>query len=283
MTSSLPIPLTSPLTTAQRTTLINLVRRAAKAEILPRFRNLSRDQIRTKSSALDLVTDADTEAEAMLTRGILRMFPHALVVGEEAASADDSLQGKIAEAELCFLLDPVDGTSNFARGLPLFGVIIAVTRFGKPVLGLIYDPVMDDWMFADEATQTYYENAAGTAELSETTGFVHSSYMPEDLRQLAVVESLRLAQVFSLRCSAHEYRTLAQGGAHFCLSGMLTPWDHAAGVLLCQMAGGHVAMVDGSDYNAAMTDGYLLTAPDKDSWNRLRAHFAFLLDEKDLN
>jgi len=87
MTQSLPIPITAPLTRAQQSTLINLVRRAARAEILPRFRTLGLADARTKTGRFDLVTEADTGAEAILTRGILQMFPHALVVGEEAASA----------------------------------------------------------------------------------------------------------------------------------------------------------------------------------------------------
>jgi fructose-1,6-bisphosphatase/inositol monophosphatase family enzyme len=107
--------------------------------------------------------------------------------------------------------------------------------------------------------------------------------MPDDLRRKALSLYPDFARAQSLRCSAHEYRTLAQGGAHFCLSGMLTPWDHAAGVLLCQMAGGHAAMLDGSDYNAAMTEGYLLTASDKETWLRLKEQFAFLLNQEENN
>lgn len=288
LSNSLPIPLTPPLTAAQQTTLINLVRRAAKSEILPRFRTLGAADATTKTHEFDLVTQADTEAEAMLARGILHMFPNALVVGEEAASADDSLRGKLADAELAFIVDPLDGTWNFANGLPLFGVIIAVTRFGKPVLGLLYDPLTDDWIIADEATPTRFSRALGAdhplrmgkgGEISEMSGFIHLYLMPKDRQaeMAAILPDFARTQV--LRCSCHEYRTLARGGMAFCLSGVMNPWDHAAGVLICQQAGGYVAMLDGSDYNAGVTDGYLLAAPDKDSWNRLREKFAFLLTE----
>ena len=290
MTDNLPIPVSSPLSPSQQVTLINLVRRAAKAEIMPRFRNLSHADVSAKTSRYDLVTEADTATEAMLGRGLQQMFPHALIVGEEAASADDTLRDKIAEAELAFIIDPLDGTWNFAHGLPLFGVIVAVTRFGKPVLGLLYDPVMDDWIIADEANPTRLARNLGAdrplhmakgGELSEMSGFVNMYMMPKD-RQADIAATLPdFARVQVLRCSCHEYRTLAQGGMEFLLSGMLTPWDHAAGVLICSQAGGHVAMLDGSKYNAAVREGYLLTAPDEDSWMRLRDRFAFLLDGKD--
>ena len=286
MSETLPIPLTSPLTEAQQASLINLVRRAARAEIMPRFRNLGREDIARKAHHHDLVTEADTAAEAMLTRGLLQMFPHALIVGEEAASADPELRGKIAEAELCFILDPVDGTWNFANGLAMFGVIVAVTRFGKPVLGILYDPVMDDWIIADETSPARLARSLGmdrelkmakAGPLNEMSGFIHFYLLPEDKQALMAAALPDFFRTQALRCSCHEYRCLAQGGMEFCLSGTMTPWDHAAGVLICQRAGGYAAMLDGSDYNASITDGYLLTAPDEESWNRLRDWFDFLV------
>ncbi len=161
MTDSLPIPLSSPMTPAQQAALINLVRRAARAEIMPRFRNLAQGDITTKSGPHDLVTEADHQAEAMIARGLQRMFPHALIIGEEAVAAKPSLREDVSAAELAIIIDPVDGTWNFAHGLPLFGVIIAVTRFGRPVLGLLYDPVADDWIISDEATPTRLGAALG--------------------------------------------------------------------------------------------------------------------------
>lgn len=286
MTDTLPIPLTAPLTRAQQSRLINLVRRTAKAEILPRFRKLDATQTRAKTTRFDLVTEADTAAEAMLTRGILQIFPHALVVGEEAASADDSLRAQLKEAELGFLVDPLDGTWNFANGLPLYGVIIAVTRFGRPVLGLLYDPVMDDWIIADEASPARFVRNLGAekrvqvskgGDPGEMSGFVHLHLMQKDVQRDLAPMLADFGRVKTLHCSCHEYRTLARGGVDFCLSGMMTPWDHAAGVLICQQAGGHVAMLDGSEYNAGVTEGYLLAAPNEASWAQLRERFDFLL------
>ena len=107
---NLPATLAPAVTAAQRTQIINIVRRAARAEIMPRFRRLSDGDIRTKSSATDLVTDADTRAEAMITRALQIAFPSALVIGEEAVAAKPAALEGLAEAQLAFVIDPVDGT-----------------------------------------------------------------------------------------------------------------------------------------------------------------------------
>lgn len=283
---TLPIPLSPALTPAQMSALISLVRRCARAEIMPRFRDFKQAGVSVKTGPHDLVTDADIATEAMLARGLQTMFPHALVLGEEAVSADPRLRDRIAAAEMAFILDPLDGTWNFAHGLPLFGVIVAVTRFGHPVLGLLYDPVMDDWVIGDATAPTRMGRAVGTerrlrmapgARLADMAGYVHLHLVPEDMQARLAACLPDFSRTSVLNCSCHEYRTLAQGGMQFCLSGVPNPWDHAAGVLACQQAGGVARMLDGRDYNAAITDGYVLTAPDADSWNRLRDRFAFLV------
>ena len=291
MTDSLPIALSAPLTQAQRSSLVNLMRRTARAEIMPRFRNLSHADIAAKSGPHDLVTEADTAAEAMLARGLQSMFPHALVIGEEGAAQDPEMRRKIAEAEMAVILDPVDGTWNFAHGLPLFGVILAITRFGKPVFGLLYDPVMDDWVIADHDTPAHLSRnlgarrplsvSGGGPALSDLSGYIHLYLLPENKQRQVAVRLPDFARTVMLRCSCHEYRTLAQGGMDFLLSGQPNPWDHAAGVLICKKAGGVARMLDGRDYDASIEDGYVLAAPNEACWTLLRDHFAFLLDKED--
>ena len=289
-TDTLPMPITAPLTPAQLTQVTNLVRRAAKAEILPRFRQLDIKDIDVKSRPDDLVTIADTAAEAMIARGLQMAFPNALIVGEEAVAKNAKLLDKIAEAELCFIIDPVDGTWNFAHGVSMFGTILAMCRFGRPVLGIIYDPLNDDMFYCDTEHASVSRRTSGreiplktaaAKPLSELQGFAHIRLMEPGDRALAYSKCNGLGMVSNLRCSAHEYRLLTQGAVDFCLSGMLNPWDHAAGALLCQMAGGHSAMLDGSDYSAALRsgDGYLLSASSKETWDLLAAHFAGLLSD----
>lgn len=288
MTDQLPMAVTAPLTPAQKTQLINLVRRAARAEIMPRFRRLDAGDIDTKRDENDLVTAADTGAEAMITRGLQMAFPHALVVGEEAVAKTPSLLDGIAEAELCFIIDPVDGTWNFAKGMPLFGTIIAVCRFGQPVLGLIYDPVGNDLIVTDNTSPAQWQtrsgrrraiHTSGPKPLDQMAGYMHIRLMPPEDRALMWSKVGALGYVGTLRCSAHEYRLLATGAADFVLSGHLNCWDHAAGVLLCQQAGGKAAMLDGAPYNATLTAGYLLSASCDAVWDTVAAHFADLMSD----
>lgn len=284
---TLPATLPPAVTPAQRSQIINIVRRAARAEIMPRFRHLSDGDIRTKSSADDLVTDADTKAEAMIARALQIAFPSALVIGEEAVAAKPSLLDGIAQAQLAFHIDPVDGTWNFARGLPLFGVIIAATRYGKPVFGLIYDPVGDDWAVADEKMTPQLQRPFGAARdlkvamgkpIQELSGIIPLNLFPKEQQAQLAATFPGFSRVSTLRCSAHEYRMLAQGHYDFSLTGVLHPWDHAAGALIAQRAGAHVEMLDGGDYSAARQTGHLLIAPDKVTWNKLKKVFSFLVE-----
>ncbi|HDY95721.1 MAG TPA: inositol monophosphatase [Sulfitobacter litoralis] len=288
MTQNLPAPLPPVLNKAQQAQVVNILRRAAKTEILPRFRNLSDFEISTKSGPFDLVTAADLAAEAMITRALTHAFPSALIVGEEAVGQNPSLLDKIAGAPLAFILDPIDGTSNFAHGLSTFGMILAVTRFGKPAFGVIYDPVNDDWVIGDDFAAPRFERSLGTSrplsvsmgkQVEDLTGYVPLGNFSKALRPKIAATLSSFAKVNTLRCSAHEYRTLAQGHADFMLSGTLHPWDHAAGALICAQAGAHVEMLSGGPYDATLRSGHLLVAPDKTTWNRLRKVFAFLADD----
>lgn len=286
MSDSLPMPIPAPLTAAQRTQIINLVRRAARAEILPRFRTLGQADIDEKTGPMDVVTAADRDAEKMIVRGLLSMFPNAHIVGEET-STDEKI-AQLAEAEMGFAIDPVDGTWNFANGLATFGVILAMTRFGTPVFGLIYDPVMDEVMVADDTTTTQViapRRPARSVAVSKggpienLSGFAAFYNLPKDKQPQMGALMTRFQRLYTLRCSAHEFRMVAQGNVDFVLASTLTPWDHAAGVLLVKRAGGHVACLDGSEYRADKRDGHLLAAPDAATWGRIRDAFSFLLED----
>ncbi|MEP2920544.1 MAG: inositol monophosphatase [Sulfitobacter sp.] len=284
---TLPATLPAAVTPAQRRQIINIVRRAARTEIMPRFRRLSDGDIRTKSRADDLVTEADTRAEAMITRALQIAFPSALVIGEEAVAEKPAALAGIKDAQLAFVIDPVDGTWNFAHGLPMFGVIIAATRYGTPVFGLIYDPVADDWAIADEEMTPQLQRPLGAAKelkaaaakpLEEMSGIIPLHLFPKDKQAALAATFPDFGRVNTLRCSAHEYRMLAQGHIDFSLTALLHPWDHAAGALIAQRAGAHVEMLDGGDYTATRHDGHLLIAPDKVTWGKLKKIFSFLID-----
>jgi len=288
-TDNLPAPLPKPVSMAQQRTILNVLRRTARAEIMPRFRNLSAGDIAVKSRPNDLVTQADKAAEAMITRALTLAFPSALVVGEESVADTPALLDQIADAPLAFIIDPIDGTWNFAHGIAVFGTILAVTQFGRPAFGLIYDPVGDDWAICDAETAPRLEAMNGKNRplhvsqgkaVEDLIGYIALELFPTDMQAQLAATFPNFARTAAMGCSAHEYRMIAQGHADFVLTPTLNPWDHAAGALICERAGAHVEMLDGTPYTAARHTGHLLVAPDHLTWNRLQKIFAFLAPKK---
>lgn len=259
--------------------LADLLARAAMTEIMPRFRRLSPTDIRQKTSAADLVTEADERAERLITAELKARFPQALVVGEEAHEKDASLLAGLAAAELAFVVDPVDGTFNFASGVPLFGVMLAVVVNGETVAGLIHDPIGKDWLIGLKGAGCHILTVDGSrapvkvaapVPVSEMTGAVSWHYVPEPLRSRLARNQTKSLSQFNYHCAAHEYRLLACGFGHFVVYNKLMPWDHLAGVLIHREAGGYSARFDGSAYQTVHLDGGLIVAPDRDSWHQLR-------------
>lgn len=252
---------------------------AARTEIMPRFRKLTTAQVRQKSSPFDLVTDADEAAEALIVDRLSAAFPGVPVIGEEGAHADPGLLDRIATADLAFIVDPVDGTRNFRSGLPLFGVMAAATVRGEVVAGVIHDPVCRDWAYALRGGGAWLRHEDGSrvdlhvaepAAVSEMEGVVGTTFLPEPLRSTVNGNLSRLATTTWLRCAAHEYRLAAGGHCHLLFYNKLMPWDHAAGWLLHQEAGGYSAHFDGTPYRPTHFSGGLLCAPDEVSWRLAR-------------
>ena len=262
--------------------LIDLLRRAAKAEILPRFRALGPTAVREKSSPLDLVTDADEAAEAMISAELRARYPEALILGEEAAALDPSLLQGFDQAGLCFVIDPIDGTANFAAGLTLFGVMLAVLRQGRVVCGLIYDPIADDCAVAVEGEGAWMLAADGAcvrlrvatpAPFAAMSGNLSWRYFPPAQQPAVLAAARRFGGSFDFRCAAHQYRMMAGGHCQFLVFYRLLPWDHAAGSLLVREAGGYAALLDGRDYQPAILEGGYLCATDRDSWHSIMQLF----------
>jgi fructose-1,6-bisphosphatase/inositol monophosphatase family enzyme len=258
--------------------LAAILRDASETEIVPRFRNLAAEEIGNKSHAYDLVTLADTGAERVITEELRARFPAALIVGEEAYAADKSIMSGLAEAELAFVIDPVDGTFNFAAGNGLFGSILAVLRHGETVGGLILDPLRGDALVAERGAGARLLRANGQSSplrvaapvpLGEMISVITWSYLAEPLRSQVATRLPQISMSVGYGCSAHEYWMLASGRAHFGGADSMNPWDHLAGVLIHGEAGGYSARFDGSPYHAGVTDGGLICAPDKACWEAI--------------
>lgn len=266
-------------TTIDIAALAALLQEAAYEEIRPRFRNLGEGDVRMKTEAIDLVTEADEAAERHIRRGIEALMPDALFIGEEAVAADPPLLAKLADADLAVVVDPIDGTFNFAAGLTLFGVMLAVVSKGETVAGIIYDPIGNDWAICEKGSGAWLCRPDGSQEqmfmrpsgpLEQMIGIANTGFFDIDQRR-KILSNLAQVRLFtSYRCAAHEYRLLGQGHMDFAMYNKLMPWDHLGGALMMQEAGGHVARFDGSPYKPSHVDGGLLIAADEEAWQELR-------------
>ena len=267
------------MTTIDVTTLAGIMRDAAKAEILPRFRRLDRSMVSQKTEAIDLVTEADLAAERVITARIGELWPEALVVGEEAVAATPALLSRLATADLAVTLDPVDGTANFAAGLPAFAVMASVVVKAEVVAGIIYDPMGDDWLIAERGAGAWLVRADGErvrqhfaepVPLERMVGASSPYLLPHAMRQPILSNLHKVRLNASYRCAGHEYRMICGGHLHYLMYGKLMPWDHLPGTLIAAEAGGYVGRLDGSRYEVSHTAGGLIVTADRESFDTLR-------------
>lgn len=259
--------------------LAAILKQAAQEEIMPRFRRLDEGTVKTKAGAFDLVTEADVGAERVITAALNAHRPEYLVIGEEAVAANPRLLDTNLSDRIVIYVDPVDGTYNFAAGLPLFAVMAAVVQNGETVAGVIYDPVGDDVLMAERGCGAFHvfpdgrmirQKFAEPVPVSEMGGLASTSFLPTDVRARVMGNLAKVKMFANYRCAGHEYRMAAGGHVHFLMYNKLMPWDHVGGALIMQEAGAHVAKFDGSVYRPSDVSGGLLVAPSKDSWDELR-------------
>lgn len=252
----------------------NLLREAAETEVLPRFRNLSEGEVREKSPG-ELVTAADEAMERRLADGLVALLPGSVVVGEEASSANPSLLDLLSGEAPVWVVDPLDGTANFAAGSPVFGTMVCLVRQGATVAAWIYLPVEGGCLVAERGSGAWLDGtrveagpAARPLRVSLNTKFfppLHKEHI-EATRPLFDIRP-------SSHCAAMTYTQLARGELDVALYYRLMPWDHAPGVLVYQEAGGSAALLNGAPYSALVHSGGLLLAPDVETWQRLAALF----------
>jgi fructose-1,6-bisphosphatase/inositol monophosphatase family enzyme len=259
--------------------LAAILKQAAQEEIMPRFRRLDEGTVKTKTGAFDLVTAADVGAERVITAAIKAHRPDALVIGEEAVSDNPRLLDADLADRVVIYVDPVDGTANFAGGLPLFAVMAAVVQNGEPVAGVIYDPVGDDVLMAERGCgafqvfpdgRTIRQKYADPVPLAEMGGLASTAFLPMEQRRTVLTNLAKVKMLASYRCAGHEYRYAAGGNIHFLMYSKLMPWDHVGGALIMRECGAFVAKFDGSPYHPSDVSGGLLVAPDRESWDELK-------------
>jgi fructose-1,6-bisphosphatase/inositol monophosphatase family enzyme len=252
---------------------------AAERAILPRYQTLAAHEIEDKAVD-DVVTIADHESEAILAERLARLLPEAAIVGEEAAHADPALLDKLGEA-LCWIVDPLDGTNNFAKGKPPFGILVALSEAGETVAGWIYDPLLGRLCHAARGKGAYVGDERVTARTSGCDPAIAAiSLVFADPARRAALTS-HIAPHYTLvdipRCAAEQWPRLVLGQNDISIFERTHAWDHAAGVLLLNEAGGQAARPDGSPYRVDEGDRRgLLGAASPELWDQLAVRMAGL-------
>lgn len=253
-------------------TIAGYVRDTAQAEILPRYRRLTERDIREKKPG-DFVTTADIETERRLAQRLLEAAPGSVVLGEEAVAQDPSRLGLLGGEAPVWVIDPVDGTGNFARGQPGFAVILALVEQGEVRAGWIYDPLTDLMVVSAAGSGAWSEGRRLRVAGADAAGLIGAAYgRTRDGRRAAAAlgESGRIRRVHNLGCSALEYVEIAFGRAQFSLHSRSLPWDHAAGMLIVAEAGGRVGFLDGTPYDPRIADRAVLAAASPADWDTVR-------------
>jgi fructose-1,6-bisphosphatase/inositol monophosphatase family enzyme len=250
-----------------------LIRDTAQAVIVPRFGHLKQEEIREKKPG-DFVTAADLEAERLLTEGLLKAAPGSAVLGEEAVAQDASRMGLLAAETPVWVIDPIDGTGNFVRGVPGFAVILARVERAEVCAGWIYDPLADVMVTSESgggawsAGRRLAVDAAVDGARLVGAAYGRTAAGPRAAKALA--DSGRIAALRNLGTSALEYSAIALGRAHFSLHSRSLPWDHAAGMLIVREAGGIAGFLDGSAYDPRISNRPVLAASNRMAWETVR-------------
>ncbi len=249
--------------------VLDLIENASRDIVMPYYQNLKSHQIDEKTPG-DLVTVADKLSEEYIAGALAALLPEAKIVGEEAYAIDEAVVDQLADG-VVWIIDPIDGTGNYAAGRPPFGIMIALVEQNETVAGWLYDPLTARICHADKNGGAFIngDRVAVAAQHPErpvaalATGFME----PEERDSLLAAAKPYYEIVDIPRCAAEQYPRLVQGTNHVSVFQRTLPWDHASGVLFLNEAGGKCARWDGSDYRPADRRKGLLGASSPKLWD----------------
>jgi fructose-1,6-bisphosphatase/inositol monophosphatase family enzyme len=230
--------------------MLTLLKDVADEVINPRFRALAAGEIHEKRPG-DLVTDADREAEVLITSALHAAYPGAVVLGEEAYAADHGLMERYAGAPHAFTVDPVDGTKNFVHGSPDHAVMVSETRDGLAVRAWIWQPQHELAYAAERGAGTWRHDRAGATRLTIDPPDVTSDLRGRTSRRAWIGRALDAMTPMALTwvsCGI-DYPKLVEGEADYIVYASAAPWDHVPGSLLLAEAGGALGTTDGRAYH----------------------------------
>lgn len=253
--------------------VLGLMQAVARDIMMPRFRKLAADEFAEKTPG-DFVTIVDRESEAFLSEHLRALLPDARIIGEEAAAADPAIVDRVGDGP-AWIIDPLDGTNNFTEGKSPFAIMIGLADHGERVAGWILDPVSGRIVHAARRSGCYIDGAKVAARPSAgglPKAAIATYFMPierqADVRRRA---EGRLEIVAIPRCAGEQYPRLILGQNDIALFERTHVWDHAAGALMLEEAGGRIARSDGSDYRLDVPGTGAIAANSPQMWDLAKA------------
>jgi fructose-1,6-bisphosphatase/inositol monophosphatase family enzyme len=249
-----------------------LLQRLGTELVLPRFRSLEAGQVSEKGPG-DLVTVVDHEVEQALEGELPLLVPGSRVAGEERAATDPSILHGLGSGTV-WIVDPIDGTTNFVEGRPTFGIMVGLLREGEVVAGWIHTPVLEEMIVAVAGGGAIRNGepfvVMETARAEGPRDMASIRYLPPELKELWSDPELRAAFTPGYGASAIDYPRLVAGEWASLFFWRTFPWDHVPGTLIVEEAGGQVARLDGTPYSPVDGNAGLLVAASEADWRRVR-------------
>jgi fructose-1,6-bisphosphatase/inositol monophosphatase family enzyme len=247
-----------------------IIAQCAQTHVVPRFRALAAHDVKTKTSADDLVTQADLEMEKALEAALLSAFPGTRFLGEEGVAAGTVTLDLLADPDAgVWVVDPIDGTWNFVHGDEKFGTLVAFVKGGRTLAGWIYDIPRRAMTLAQAGRGVFRDGArfglSKTTTAAQALGAVNPNYFPPDIAQPLDSALNAAGKRVVLRCAAHEYLDFIEGRIDFSLHHRANPWDHLAGALAVTELGGIVRTWSGAPYVPSAPE-HLLIASNAPLW-----------------
>lgn len=246
------------------------IRQIAQEEILPRFARVG-FEVKQDGS---LLTEADLATDRRIREFLYREWPQIAFLSEEMERKQQ--ERLLRESDSLWCLDPLDGTSNFAAGLPLFAVSLALFQQGEVVLALTYDPVRDEMFSAQKGCGAWLNGKPLRCQgsrfgLRNAVAIVDFKRLTPRLK-CALMDGPPYGSQRNLGSCVLEWAWMAANRGHLYLHGGMKLWDLAAGSLILAEAGGHACTLEGEAvFKAAMEPRSVVISPDRglfDAWFR---------------
>lgn len=224
----------------------NLVRKLGKEIVAAKQETL---KLENKQGIGNIVTQYDQKVQTVLKKELTKILPEAIFIGEEVDAYSNVL-----DKGYTFVVDPIDGTTNFSRGLSLSAISVALLKDGQPYIGICYNPYADEMFIAQKGKGAYLNGKViRVSDKKLNEGIVFSGNAPyyEELRQESMETLVKFAKEAAdfrrLGSAVIELCGIACGRAEVYFELRLQPWDYAAGMLIVEEAGGKVTTMEGKE------------------------------------